>query len=143
MSGIHYLGNYVKKCLSDGLIRYKMGHPLPHKLDAKEHPHTITQKCCKKGFKLQSDLKDFHEEIREMHYSLNNNFKLLCSVVEPLAKAKKLPVFDGAFRGVGDKEVVVGEGVSVTYSSLEMLTNSCLGGIMVSLVFLEGLEEEA
>ncbi|GJZ02447.1 hypothetical protein Tco_0520408, partial [Tanacetum coccineum] len=44
---------------------------------------------------------------------------------------------------VGDKEVVVGEGVVVTSSSLEMLTNSCLGGIMVSLIFLEGLEEEA
>nr|GEU50869.1 RNA-directed DNA polymerase, eukaryota, reverse transcriptase zinc-binding domain protein [Tanacetum cinerariifolium] len=45
--------------------------------------------------------------------------------------------------GVGDEEVVVGEGVVVTSSSLEMLTNSCLGGIMVSLIFLEGLEEEA
>nr|GEU47964.1 hypothetical protein [Tanacetum cinerariifolium] len=53
------------------------------------------------------------------------------------------PVFDGEFRGVGDEEVVVGEGVVVTSSSLEMLTNSCLGGIMVSLIFLEGLEEEA
>nr|GEX83649.1 copia-like retrotransposon [Tanacetum cinerariifolium] len=31
---------------------------------------------------------------------------------------------------VGDEEVVVGEGVVVTSSSLEMLTNSCLGGIM-------------
>nr|GEV77463.1 reverse transcriptase domain-containing protein [Tanacetum cinerariifolium] len=31
----------------------------------------------------------------------------------------------------------------VTSSSLEMLTNSCLGGIMVSLIFLEGLKEEA
>ncbi|GJR30008.1 hypothetical protein Tco_1106240 [Tanacetum coccineum] len=51
--------------------------------------------------------------------------------------------FDGAYRGVGDEEVVVGEGVVVTSSSLEMLTNSCLGGIMVSLIFLEGLEEEA
>ncbi|GJW54045.1 hypothetical protein Tco_0098130 [Tanacetum coccineum] len=48
-----------------------------------------------------------------------------------------------AKRGVGDEEVVVGEGVVVTSSSLEMLTNSCLGGIMVSLIFLEGLEEEA
>ncbi|GJX64094.1 hypothetical protein Tco_0298437 [Tanacetum coccineum] len=46
-------------------------------------------------------------------------------------------------KGVGDEEVVVGEGVVVTSSSLEMLTNSCLGRIMVSLVFLEGLEEEA
>ncbi|GKD10139.1 hypothetical protein Tco_1189824 [Tanacetum coccineum] len=52
-------------------------------------------------------------------------------------------VFDGAFGGVRDEEVVVGEGTVVTSSSLEMLTNNCLGGIMVSLIFLEGLEEEA
>nr|GEY35147.1 hypothetical protein [Tanacetum cinerariifolium] len=52
-------------------------------------------------------------------------------------------VFDGAFGGVEDEEVVVREGVVVTSSSIEMLTNSCLGGIMVSLIFLEGLEEEA
>nr|GEX87236.1 reverse transcriptase domain-containing protein [Tanacetum cinerariifolium] len=45
--------------------------------------------------------------------------------------------------GVGDKEVVVGKGVVVTSSSLEMLTNSCLGGIKVSFIFLKGLEEEA
>nr|GEU76181.1 hypothetical protein [Tanacetum cinerariifolium] len=49
---------------------------------------------------------------------------------------------DGASGGVRDKEVVVGEGVMVTSSSREMLTNS-RGGIMVSLIFLEGLEEEA
>ncbi|GKE18585.1 hypothetical protein Tco_1426162 [Tanacetum coccineum] len=36
-------------------------------------------------------------------------------------------VFDGAFGGVGDVEVVVGEGVAVTSLSLEVLTNSCLG----------------
>nr|GEX95085.1 hypothetical protein [Tanacetum cinerariifolium] len=35
-----------------------------------------------------------------------------------------------------------GEGVVVTSSSLEMSTNSCLGEKMVSLIFLEGLEEE-
>ncbi|GJS41356.1 hypothetical protein Tco_0566399, partial [Tanacetum coccineum] len=52
-------------------------------------------------------------------------------------------VFDGAFRIVGDEEVVVGEGVVVISSSLDMLINSCLGGIMVSLIFLEGLDEEA
>nr|GEU35321.1 hypothetical protein [Tanacetum cinerariifolium] len=52
-------------------------------------------------------------------------------------------VLNGAFGVVGDEEVVVREGVVVTSSSLEMLTNSCLGGIMVSLIFLEGLEEEA
>nr|GEU41147.1 hypothetical protein [Tanacetum cinerariifolium] len=44
---------------------------------------------------------------------------------------------------VGDEEVVVGEGVVVIFSSLDMLTNSYLGGIMVSLIFLEGLDEEA
>nr|GFB16960.1 hypothetical protein [Tanacetum cinerariifolium] len=49
----------------------------------------------------------------------------------------------GAFGGVGYEEVIVEEGVVVTSSSLEMLTNSCLGGIMVSLILLEGLEEEA
>ncbi|GKF59882.1 hypothetical protein Tco_0176668, partial [Tanacetum coccineum] len=52
-------------------------------------------------------------------------------------------VFDGTFGGVGDEEVVVGEGVVVTSSSLDKLTNSFLGGIMVSLIFLEGLDEEA
>ncbi|GKE31186.1 hypothetical protein Tco_1450508 [Tanacetum coccineum] len=41
------------------------------------------------------------------------------------------------------EEVVVREGVAVTSSSLEMLINSFLGGIMVTLIFLEGLEEEA
>ncbi|GJZ01829.1 cysteine-rich receptor-like protein kinase 8 [Tanacetum coccineum] len=44
---------------------------------------------------------------------------------------------------VGDEEVVVEEGVVVTSSSLDILTNSCLGGIMVNLIFLVGLEEEA
>ncbi|GJR71581.1 hypothetical protein Tco_0083946 [Tanacetum coccineum] len=51
--------------------------------------------------------------------------------------------FDGAFGGVRDEEVVVGEGVVVISSSLDMLTNSCLGGIMLSLIFLEGLDEDA
>ncbi|GKC47899.1 hypothetical protein Tco_1065621 [Tanacetum coccineum] len=40
-----------------------------------------------KGIKVQNELKDFHEEMREIHYSLNYNSKLLCSMVEPLAKA--------------------------------------------------------
>nr|GFB59590.1 hypothetical protein [Tanacetum cinerariifolium] len=52
-------------------------------------------------------------------------------------------IFDGAFGGVGDEKVVVEEGVVVTSSSLKMLTNSCLGWIMVSLIFLKWLEEEA
>ncbi|GKF83908.1 hypothetical protein Tco_0248806, partial [Tanacetum coccineum] len=44
---------------------------------------------------------------------------------------------------LGEEEVVMGEGVVVTSSSLEILTNNCLGGIMVSLIFLEGLDGEA
>ncbi|GKA98436.1 hypothetical protein Tco_0826373 [Tanacetum coccineum] len=52
-------------------------------------------------------------------------------------------VFDDAFGGVGDEEVVVREGVVVISSSLDLLTNNCLEGIMVSLIFLEGLDEEA
>nr|GEV75960.1 hypothetical protein [Tanacetum cinerariifolium] len=52
-------------------------------------------------------------------------------------------VFEDAFGGAGDEEVFVGEGVVVIYLSLDMLTNSCLGGIMVSLIFLKGLDEEA
>nr|GFA04944.1 hypothetical protein [Tanacetum cinerariifolium] len=51
-------------------------------------------------------------------------------------------IFDGTFGGVGDEEVVVEEGVVVISSSLDMLTNSYLGGLMVSLIFLEGLDEE-
>nr|GEW93991.1 hypothetical protein [Tanacetum cinerariifolium] len=64
-------------------------------------------------------------------------------IVELLRRERNRRFFDGVFGGVGDKEVVVGEGVVMTSSSLEMLTNSYLGGIMVSLIFLEGLVEEA
>ncbi|GKD12054.1 hypothetical protein Tco_1196461, partial [Tanacetum coccineum] len=52
-------------------------------------------------------------------------------------------VFNGAFSGDGDKDFVIGEGVVVSSSSLVKSTKSFLGGIMVSLIFLKGLEEEA
>ncbi|GKB60266.1 hypothetical protein Tco_0916452, partial [Tanacetum coccineum] len=52
-------------------------------------------------------------------------------------------VFDGAFGGVGDEEVVVGEGVVRFSSSFVRSTNSCFGGMMVSLIFLKPWEEEA
>ncbi|GKF52579.1 hypothetical protein Tco_0159489, partial [Tanacetum coccineum] len=52
-------------------------------------------------------------------------------------------VFYDAFGGDREEDIVMGEGVVVTSSSLEMLTKSCLGGMMVSLIFLERLEEEA
>nr|GEU56369.1 reverse transcriptase [Tanacetum cinerariifolium] len=59
-----------------------MRYPLPHKLDEDEHLHTATCQCNKKGIKVQNDLKEFHEKMREIHYSLNNNFKLLCSIMQ-------------------------------------------------------------
>ncbi|GJY59160.1 hypothetical protein Tco_0459052, partial [Tanacetum coccineum] len=52
-------------------------------------------------------------------------------------------VFDGAFGGDGEEDFVMGEGVVVSSFSLDRSTKSCLCGIMVSLIFLEGLEEEA
>ncbi|GJY90456.1 hypothetical protein Tco_0505652 [Tanacetum coccineum] len=52
-------------------------------------------------------------------------------------------VFDDAFGGDGEEDFVMGEGVVVLSSSLDMFTKSCLGGMMLSLIFLEGLEEEA
>ncbi|GJT68133.1 hypothetical protein Tco_1019613 [Tanacetum coccineum] len=76
------LRNHVGKCLSDGPLWYQMGYPLNHKLDDNGHPYTTSCQCCKKGIKVPNDLKDFHEEMREIHYSL-----LLCLMVKPLAKA--------------------------------------------------------
>nr|GEY23459.1 hypothetical protein [Tanacetum cinerariifolium] len=52
-------------------------------------------------------------------------------------------VFDGAFEGVGDEEVVVREGVVRFSSSFVRSTKSCFGGMMVSLIFLKPWEEEA
>nr|GEV93221.1 putative reverse transcriptase domain-containing protein [Tanacetum cinerariifolium] len=69
---------------------------------------------------------------------------LFCLFVRKVVSGVEVDVvFDVAFGGVGDEEVVVGEGVVVVSSLLDMLTNSCLGGIMVSLIFLKGLDEEA
>ncbi|GKB49805.1 retrovirus-related pol polyprotein from transposon TNT 1-94 [Tanacetum coccineum] len=48
-------------------------------------------------------------------------------------------VFDGEFGGDGEEDVVIGKGLVEVSSSLERLTKSCLGGMMVSLIFFEGL----
>ncbi|GJV82217.1 hypothetical protein Tco_1518087 [Tanacetum coccineum] len=89
------------------------------------------------------DLGSFREEktrLRTYTKSMKRSRRNIRDVIrQRLQKLRR----NGALGGVGDEEVVVGEGVVVTSSSLEMLTNSCLGGIMVSLIFLEGLEEEA
>ncbi|GKB25706.1 hypothetical protein Tco_0865107 [Tanacetum coccineum] len=62
---------------------------------------------------------------------------------EVVPKVDDVSLVDGAFGGDGEEDLVMGEGVVVSYSSLERSKKSCLGGIMVSLIFLEGLEEEA
>ncbi|GKA73938.1 hypothetical protein Tco_0780240 [Tanacetum coccineum] len=73
---------------------------------------------------VRNDLEDFKRRIRSMR---TVHWKL----------------YDSDDRALEEEKVVVGDGVVVTSSSLEMLTNNCLGGIMVSLIFLEGLDEEA
>ncbi|GJR31921.1 hypothetical protein Tco_1108153 [Tanacetum coccineum] len=87
------------------------------------------------------------EEEKSLIYNTSFLGEYECSSLALDRRRKKVDpvdvVFDGAFGGVGDEEVVVGEGVVVISSSLDMLTNSCLGGIMVSLIFLEGLDEKA
>ncbi|GJY13993.1 hypothetical protein Tco_0383302 [Tanacetum coccineum] len=45
-------------------------------------------------------------------------------------------VLDGAFEGVEEEEVVVGDGVERFSLSLVRSTNSCFGGMIVSLIFL-------
>ncbi|GJZ74048.1 hypothetical protein Tco_0638194 [Tanacetum coccineum] len=52
-------------------------------------------------------------------------------------------VFNGAFGGDGEEDFVMGEGVIVSSSLLDRYTKSILGRMMVSLIFLEGLKEEA
>ncbi|GJW70083.1 hypothetical protein Tco_0127000 [Tanacetum coccineum] len=52
-------------------------------------------------------------------------------------------VFDGAFGGDGDEDFVMRDGVVVSSYSWVKCTKSFLGGMMVNLIFLEGLDEEA
>ncbi|GJZ06114.1 hypothetical protein Tco_0539907 [Tanacetum coccineum] len=75
---------------------------------------------------VKVDLRDFQEE--DIHDFLSKRVQSF---------------FNGAFGGDGDEEVGGRRRCSGASSSLEMLTNICLGGIMVNLIFLEGFEEEA
>nr|GEV73874.1 hypothetical protein [Tanacetum cinerariifolium] len=79
---------------------------------------------------------DLDDLLNDLNENKVNHEDIPLDVNEPLNKKCDT-------RGVGDEKVVVGECVVVASSSLKMLANSCLGGIMVSLIFLEGLEEEA
>nr|GEX11081.1 integrase, catalytic region, zinc finger, CCHC-type, peptidase aspartic, catalytic [Tanacetum cinerariifolium] len=85
------------------------------------------------------------DEIKEMsETSVANDTSGLEEAVPNVEEVSLVDgVFDCAFGGDGEEEVVMREGVMVTSSSLEMLTKSCVCGMMVSLIFLEGLDEEA
>ncbi|GJW26219.1 hypothetical protein Tco_0040030 [Tanacetum coccineum] len=52
-------------------------------------------------------------------------------------------VFDVAFGGDRDEDFVIGEGLVVSSSLLVKSTNSFLSRMIVSLIFLKGLKEEA
>ncbi|GJS66559.1 hypothetical protein Tco_0681123 [Tanacetum coccineum] len=95
-----------------------------------------------------ASVKTLEIQINEQDAAIRNprdNVKSISSIVEANASSIRVDVvFDGAFGGVGDEEVVVGEGVVVMSSSLDILTNSCLGGIMNEVkenVIDEGIEK--
>ncbi|GJT12461.1 hypothetical protein Tco_0859503 [Tanacetum coccineum] len=60
-----------------------------------------------------------------------------------MVEEKLMEFFYGAFGQDGEEDFVMGEGMVLSYSSLDRSTESYLGGITVSLIFLERLEEEA
>lgn len=80
------LKNYVMKCLWSAPIWYKIGYPLPPKLDASNHDHARKCRCCVKIIKIENDLKDLQEELRELHLAYKNNFMMLTNVVKNIAK---------------------------------------------------------
>nr|GEX40772.1 ribonuclease H-like domain-containing protein [Tanacetum cinerariifolium] len=48
--------------------------------------------------------------------------------------------FDGAFGGDGDEDFVIGDGVVVPSSSLDIFIKSCLGGMMIDVDDLEEMD---
>nr|GEX30741.1 hypothetical protein [Tanacetum cinerariifolium] len=89
----------------------------------------------------KSDMKKVEDEEKRDEKMILDHLKQRSNNVDDVSLVDG--VFDGAFGEDEEEDVVMGEGVVVTSSSLEMLTKSFLGRIMVSLNFLEGLEEEA
>nr|GEV96648.1 reverse transcriptase domain-containing protein [Tanacetum cinerariifolium] len=73
---------------------------------------------------------DFKEGINTKSHELMSFGKIIIIKEEVVPKADDVSlvdgVFDGSFGGEGEKDVVMGEGVAVISSSLEMLTISCL-----------------
>nr|GEZ40072.1 hypothetical protein [Tanacetum cinerariifolium] len=86
---------------------------------------------------IREDAKEFEAEasaegMMEIAVDLLRSMRNIRDVVKQRVQMimRMDVVFNGAFGGVRDEEVVVGEGVVVISSSLDMLTNNCLGGIM-------------
>ncbi|GKB30148.1 hypothetical protein Tco_0869549 [Tanacetum coccineum] len=109
---------------------------------------------------LSTELERYKERVKTFEQRLNidlsNREKLIDSQMDDMIQNRNeevVPnvddvslvdkVFDGAFGGDGEEDFVMGEGVVVSSSSLVRSTKSCLGGMIVSLIFLEGLEDEA
>nr|GEX19182.1 retrovirus-related Pol polyprotein from transposon TNT 1-94 [Tanacetum cinerariifolium] len=115
-----------------------------------ESEYVSLSACCAQVLRLRTQLTDygFHFDKIPMYYDSKAAIAISCNPVHH-SLTKHINVRYHFIkeqvekRGVGGEEVIVGEGVVVISSSLDMLTNSCLGGIMVSLIFLEGLDEEA
>ena len=80
------LRNYVMKCLWSDPIWYKTGYPLPPKLDASNNDHTQRCRCCMKSIKIENEVKDLQEELRELHLAYKNKFMMMTNVVNGLAK---------------------------------------------------------
>ncbi|PWA64933.1 hypothetical protein CTI12_AA339330 [Artemisia annua] len=80
------LRNYVMRCLWSDSIWYKTGYPLPPKLDASNNDHARRCRCCVKSIKIENEVKDLQEELRELHLAYKNNFMMMANVVKGLAK---------------------------------------------------------
>ncbi|GJZ28073.1 hypothetical protein Tco_0572720 [Tanacetum coccineum] len=104
--------------------RKKTGKIRAKRLYLEEHP-----RCCQaKGSKVEEKL---------VHLMMVMKFEVLIEKKKVWLDEVSLVggVFDGAFGGVGDEEVVVGEGVVRFSSSFMRSTKSCFGGMMEEDVF--------
>ncbi|GJX36705.1 hypothetical protein Tco_0248262 [Tanacetum coccineum] len=127
-------------CDNKGAIDLSKNHVLHSRTKHIEMRHHFLRDNVQKG---NISIEKAHTKTLCIAFTFLKTFLLSAFCTSPVPFINKVDVvFDGAFRGVGDEEVFVGEGVVVISSSLDMLINSCLGGIMMSLIFLEGLDEE-
>ncbi|GJW24071.1 ribonuclease H-like domain-containing protein [Tanacetum coccineum] len=146
------------------LVRGNLVRGLPSKLFENDHTCVACQKgkqhkaSCKTKLvsSISQPLQMLHMDLFGPTFVRSINHKIYCLVVtDDYSRSRRdiqdvlkqrvqrlRRVLDGAFGGVGDEEVVVGEGVVVLLHHLVMLTNSCLcKGLMVNLIFWKGLKK--